>query len=59
MSCKGTWVTAKEKEKMWKLFQEGLTFAAIGKRMKRSPDTVSKYVHQYESNLNIITLLTK
>lgn len=49
MAAKGTRVTQKEKEKMWQLFQEGFSFIKIGKKMRRSPDTVSKYVREYEA----------
>jgi IS30 family transposase len=47
--AKGTRVTQREKEKMWQLFQEGNSFVKIGKKMRRSPDTVSRYVHEYEA----------
>lgn len=49
MAAKGTRVTENEKEKMWQLYQEGNTFVAIGKKLRRSPDTVSRYVHEYEA----------
>ena len=49
MATKGTRVTQQEKEQMWQLYQEGKTFVAIGKKMQRSPDTVSRYVHEYEA----------
>lgn len=47
--AKGTRVTQKEKEKMWQMFQEGYGFIKIGKKMRRSPDTVSRYVREYEA----------
>ena len=47
--AKGTRVTQKEKEKMWQMFQEGYSFIKIGKKMRRSPDTVSRYVREYEA----------
>lgn len=46
---KGTRVTEKEKEKMWKLYQEFGCFKIVAKKMRRSPDTVSRYVHEYEA----------
>ena len=49
MAAKGTRVTQQEKEKMWQLFQEGKSFVTIGKKMRRSPDTVSRYVREYEA----------
>ena len=49
MAAKGTRVTQQEKEKMWQLFQDGNSFVKIGKKLRRSPDTVSRYVHEYEA----------
>lgn len=49
MATKGTRVTQKEKEKMWQMFQDGYSFIKIGKKMRRSPDTVSRYVHEFEA----------
>ena len=49
MATKGTRVTQQEKEKMWQLYQEGNTFKKIAAKLRRSPDTVSRYVHEYEA----------
>lgn len=49
MAAKGTRVTQQEKEKMWQLYREGNSFVKIGKRLRRSPDTVSRHVHEYEA----------
>lgn len=49
MAAKGTRVTSLEKEKMWRLYQDGNTFVKIAKKLRRSPDTVSRYVHEYEA----------
>ena len=49
MAAKGTKVTQREKEKMWQLYQDGNTFSKIAKKLRRSPDTVSRYVHEYEA----------
>lgn len=49
MAAKGTRVTEKEKEKMWKLFQELGSYAKVAKRMRRDADTVSRYVQEYEA----------
>jgi len=49
MAAKGTRVTQQEKEKMWQLYREGNTFVKIAKKLRRSPDTVSRYVHEYEA----------
>ena len=47
--AKGTRVTQQEKEKMWQLFQDGNSFVKIGKKLRRNPDTVSRYVREYEA----------
>lgn len=47
--AKGTRVTPQEKEKMWQLYQDGLSFKKIAEKLRRSPDTVSRYVHEYEA----------
>ena len=49
MAAKGTRVTQREKEKMWQLYQDGNSFDKIAKKLRRSPDTVSRYVHEYEA----------
>ncbi len=42
-------VTQSEKEKMWQLYQKLGTFTEVAKKMKRHPDTVSRYVHEFEA----------
>ena len=59
MAAKGTRVTQKEKEKMWQLFQEGNSFVKIGKKLRRSPDTVSRYVHEYEAAVGAASVILK
>ena len=49
MAAKGTRVTQKEEEKMWQLCQDGNSFVKIGKKLRRKPDTVSRYVREYEA----------
>jgi len=49
MAAKGTRVIQREKEKMWQLYQEGNSFVKIARKLHRSPDTVSRYVHEYEA----------
>ncbi len=34
---------------MWQLYREGTSFVKVGKRLRRSPDTVSRYVSEYEA----------
>lgn len=57
MAAKGTRVTSREKKRMWELFQQGLSFIQIGKKMRRSPDTVSRYVHEYETAIAVSNYL--
>ncbi|MDO4517086.1 MAG: helix-turn-helix domain-containing protein [Bacillota bacterium] len=57
MAAKGTRVTQKEKEKMWQLFQDGNSFVKIGKKLRRSPDTVSRYVHEHEAAVNAVRVV--
>ena len=57
MAAKGTRVTQQEKEKMWQLYQDGNSFVKIGKKLRRSPDTVSRYVHEYEAAVNAASVV--
>lgn len=41
-----------QREKMWQLYQDGNSFAKIGKKLRRSLDTVSRYVHEYEAAMS-------
>ena len=47
--AKGTRVTQREKEKMWQLYQEIGSFAKVAKKMRRTPNTFSRYVREYEA----------
>ena len=49
MAAKGTKVTETEREKMWQLYQQLGTYKAVAKKMRRSPDTVSRHVREYEA----------
>ncbi len=49
MSAKGGRVTQQEKQKMWKLYQELGSFVKVAKKLRRSPNTVSRYVHEQEA----------
>ena len=42
-------MTAKEKEKMWRLYQTLASYTKVATKVRRSPDTVSKYVKEYEA----------
>ena len=55
--AKGTRVTQQEKEKMWQLYQDGNSFVKIGKKLRRSPDTVSRYVHEHEAAINAVRVV--
>ena len=57
MAARGTRVTQREKEKMWQLYQEGSSFVKIGKKLRRSPDTVSRYVHEYEATVGAASVV--
>ena len=54
MACKGTRVTQKEKLKMWQLYQDLGSYKAVGKELRRSPDTVARYVREYEIATGLI-----
>ena len=55
--AKGTRVTQQEKEKMWQLYQEVGSFVKVAKKMQRSPDTVSRYVHEHEAAVNAVRVV--
>lgn len=59
MAAKGTKVTECEKGKMWQLYQDGNSFVKIGKKLRRSPDTVSRYVHEYEAAVKSASVVIK
>jgi len=42
-------VSEKEKEKMWQLYNSGMTYTQIGKKIKRDRSTVSRYIGEYEA----------
>lgn len=57
MAAKGTRVTQREKEKMWQLYQEIGSFAKVAKKLRRSPDTVSRYVREYEAAVSAASVV--
>lgn len=57
MAAKGTRVTTREKRRMWELYQQLGSFKLVAKRLRRSPDTVSKYVREYETALQVAQVL--
>lgn len=44
-------VTEREKEKMWQLYQKLGQFTKVAKKLHRNPDTVSRYVREYEAEI--------
>lgn len=53
MAAKGTKVTQREKKRMWELYQDLGSYTKVAKKMRRSPDTVSRYVQEYERCLQV------
>lgn len=52
-------VTQAEKELMWRLYQKLGTFKAVAEKMRRSPDTVSRHVHEYEAAVGAVSVVLK
>ena len=50
MASKGTRVTQKEVARMYELYQQLGCYKLVAKKMRRSPDTVSRHVAQYEAS---------
>ena len=44
-----TYVSAAERELMWKLYQKYGTFKAVADKLNRNPGTVSRHVREYEA----------
>lgn len=42
-------VTEKEKRRMWELYQKYGSFKKVASKMRRSPDTVSRHVREFEA----------
>ena len=42
-------VTELEKVRMWRLYQELRSYKKVAQRLRRSPDTVSRYVQEYDA----------
>ena len=55
--AKRTRVTQQEKEKMWQLYNELGSFSKVAKKLNRSPDTVSRYVHEHKSAVNAVRVV--
>ena len=50
-------VSQTEKEEMWKLYQQLGTFIRVAKKMNRSPDTVSRYVREYDAAVHAASIV--
>lgn len=57
MAAKGTRVNNREKRRMWELYQTLGSYTKVAKRMRRSPDTVAKYVREYETAIRVAQIL--
>ena len=55
--AKGTRVTQQEKEKMWQLYNQLGSYTKVAKKLNRSPDTVSRYVHEYEAAVGAVSVV--
>ena len=58
MAAKGTRVTEREKRRMWDLYQKFGSYKIVAKKMRRSRDTISKYVLEYETALKVAHIMT-
>ena len=50
-------VSQAEKEEMWKLYQQLGTFKKVALKMKRSPDTVSRHIREYEAAVQAASVI--
>lgn len=57
MAAKGTKVTKREEKRMWELYKDLQSYKLVAKKMRRSPDTVSRHIQKYEAALAIANLL--
>lgn len=57
MAAKGTRVTEREKRRMWELYQKLGSYKLVAKKMRRSRDTVSKYVLEYETAVMVAQIM--
>ena len=57
--AKGTRVMQQEKEKMWQLYNQHGSYTKVAKKLNRSPETVSRYVHEYEAAIGAASLVIR
>ena len=55
--AKGTRVTQQEKEQMWQLYNQLGSYAKVAKKLHRSSDTVSRYIHEHEAAVNAVRVV--
>ena len=55
--AKRTRVTQQEKEQMWQLYNQLGSYAKVAKKLHRSPDTVSRYIHEHEAAVNAVRVV--
>lgn len=46
-------VTPVEQKKMWELYKELGSYAAVGRKMRRNADTVSRHIKIYETAFSV------
>lgn len=54
-----TYVSAAERELMWKLYQKYGTFKAVADKLNRNPGTVSRHVREYEAAVSAASVVLK
>lgn len=54
-----TYVSAAERELMWKLYQKYGTFKAVAEKLNRDPGTVSRHVREYEAAVSAASVVLK
>lgn len=52
-----TRVTQVEKDLMWELYQKCGSFKEVARIMRRSRETVSRYVHEREAAVNAVRVV--
>ena len=55
--AKRTHVTQQEKEQMWQLYNQLGSYTKVAKKLHRSSDTVSRYVHEHEAAVNAVRVV--
>ena len=55
--AKRTHVTQQEKEQMWQLYNQLGSYTKVAKKLHRSSDTVSRYVHEFEAAVGAVKVV--